>query len=120
MFRVGLAQSSANSGKPSNRAKNSSSQRLPARWPMAIGKGSCSTLLPGLNSNRPATPAAAIIATWAQAAGTSSTRQVAIAIREIRGTSGHRLRAMPQTAWATIATATTFKPWRMPAGTASA
>ena len=37
-------------------------------------------------------------------------QKVEIAMMVTRSTSGHRLRAMPHTAWATTATATTFRP----------
>lgn len=52
--------------------------------------------------------------------GSSKTRAVAAAMRLMRGASGQRVRVMPQTAWATTATATTFKPCSTPAGTTSA
>ena len=43
-------------------------------------------------------------------------RMMSVAIRamEARSRSGHRVRAMPQTAWATMATATSFRPCSSP------
>ncbi|MNZ87089.1 hypothetical protein D3C78_1059380 [compost metagenome] len=83
---------------------------------MAIGSGSCIDLFWGLNSNRPMTAAITIAPTCPQADGTRSTKQVTATMMVIRGVSGQRLRAIPHTACATTATATTFNPCSTPNG----
>ena len=109
----------ANNGNPISSTRNSASQNKPTRRRMEIGNGSCASACCGLNNNKPTPPAMAMTPTCPQADGTSNTRQVAAAMRVMRGTSGQRLRAIPHTACATTATATTFKPCSTPAGSAS-
>lgn len=55
----------------------------------------------------------------AQAVGHSNAVQAASTAMVMRAVSVHRLRAMPQMACATTATATTFKPCSTPAGSAA-
>ncbi len=60
-----------------------------------------------------------MIATWLQTKGSSKTALAAASMMASRGPSLHSVRAMPQTAWATTATATIFRPWMNPPGRAS-
>ncbi len=58
--------------------------------------------------------------TCPQALGSASAAQAAMAMMLTRSTSVHSVRAMPQTACATTATATTLRPCSAPAGSSSA
>jgi len=58
-------------------------------------------------------------ATWTNGVGAASTAAAASTASVTRDGSGHRARAMPHTAWATTATATTFRPCSRPPGMAS-
>lgn len=64
----------------------------------------------GLNQTDPIRAAALITPNCPQAFGHAMTMQVVVTAIEILAVSVHRFRAMPHTAWATSATATTFKP----------
>jgi len=57
----------------------------------------------------------AMAATCPIAVGASSTRMAAAVAMPARGRSGQRVLAMLHTAWATIATATSFRPCSSPA-----
>ena len=87
---------------------------MPARRCMLVGSGSWAWLCGGLNSQRPVSAAIIMAPTCRGTEGTSSTKQLAATMIELRVVSGHRLPAMPQTACATTATATIFNPPGMP------
>ena len=63
----------------------------------------------------PTRPATTITTTCAPAVRDASATVAATIASETRGRSGARLRAIPHTAWATTATATTFSPCSHPA-----
>ena len=71
------------------------------------------------NSTIPASPASAITPTCDHAVGSASTTQAASVIKPMRARSVHSLPAMPHTACATTATATTLSPCSTPGGSAS-
>ena len=53
--------------------------------------------------------------TWAAAVGHTETASAAAMAIVARSRSGASVRAMPQTAWATTATAASLRPWSQPA-----
>ena len=73
----------------------------------------------GRRKSSPASAPAAMIATWVTTLGASSAAMPASTATVARGASGQRVRAMPQSACATTAAATTFSPCSAPAGIAS-
>ncbi|MNV48307.1 hypothetical protein D3C71_1402060 [compost metagenome] len=65
--------------------------------------GSCSAAAPTMAPNK-----MALI--WPQAVGSTMVISAAATAKPALGLSGHSVRPMPHTAWATIATAATFSP----------
>ena len=111
------------SGSSTSKAANTTSSAAPVRRRSGNSRASGASLgvsgvaaLPRPNSHQPAPPAASITPTWPHTPGTSSTAQHASAISVTLARPTHRLRAMPHTACATTATATTLSPWIAPVG----
>ena len=106
-------------GVSSSSAPNKARQTPPARGVITSGKasGGAAGAWPGVSPHirRPTSAPSRMAPIWPSELGTNSTNTSATAAIEARSRSGHSDRAMPQTACATIATATSFRPCSSPA-----
>ncbi|MNN19239.1 hypothetical protein D3C81_1324730 [compost metagenome] len=105
-----------NSGKPTNKAKNTTSAASPAFRLTENGSSSPAGEPGGFSRIKPVMAEPVITAICPIAFGHSSAVQAANRAIVTRATSVQRLRAMPHTAWATTATATIFRPCNRPLG----
>ena len=67
-------------------------------------------------THHPSTPAPSITANWPTTPGCTKVMAQAASINAARPAVAHSPRAIPHTAWATTATATTLRPCTSPAG----
>jgi hypothetical protein len=104
----------ATKGNRSRRTPNSTSDIAPTRFDTRNVRCPTAELGAARHSQRPAIPPMRIAATCPIEPATKITIRTAARAMLARSRSGARLRAIPQTACATTATATTLRPWISP------
>ncbi|MNS93933.1 hypothetical protein D3C72_1281340 [compost metagenome] len=115
---AGSALNCASTGRPASSKANATSSSAPARWLTGSPSGSCVPASAGRSSKAPASAATAITATCIHAPGSASTAPPAAAMMAMRTGPRHSVRAMPHTACATTATATSLSPCSTPGAAA--
>jgi hypothetical protein len=111
------AVSARSSGNPKSSPKNAASAAMPTRRDTVIGACSATIRPVWRQSHAPVTAPNRMAASWENADVLSSTMSAAPPAIEARSRSGQSVRAMPHTAWATTATATSFSPCSNPVPT---
>ena len=106
--------SHASRGRPASRNTYKKAVRRPVVFDTEMPECPAAPSSADWQRTSPARAPASMADTCPAVPPTNTTSRTAARAMPARCWSGHRLRAMPSTAWATTATAATFRPWIMP------